>query len=39
MTGLQYPETLGKIHFWMFFTGVNLTFFPMHFFRISWYAS
>jgi len=31
MTGLQYPETLGKIHFWMFFTGVNLTFFPMHF--------
>jgi cytochrome c oxidase subunit I len=31
MTGLQYPETLGKIHFWMFFVGVNLTFFPMHF--------
>ena len=31
MTGLQYPETLGQIHFWLFFTGVNLTFFPMHF--------
>jgi cytochrome c oxidase subunit I len=31
MTGLQYPETLGEIHFWMFFIGVNLTFFPMHF--------
>ena len=31
ITGLQYPETLGQIHFWLFFTGVNLTFFPMHF--------
>ena len=31
MTGLQYPENLAKIHFWMFFVGVNLTFFPMHF--------
>jgi cytochrome c oxidase subunit 1 len=31
MTGLQYPETLGQIHFWLFFIGVNLTFFPMHF--------
>ena len=31
ITGLQYPEKLAKIHFWMFFTGVNLTFFPMHF--------
>ena len=31
MTGLSYPETLGQIHFWVFFTGVNLTFFPMHF--------
>jgi cytochrome c oxidase subunit 1 len=31
MTGLQYPEVLGQIHFWVFFVGVNLTFFPMHF--------
>jgi len=31
MTGLQYPEILGQIHFWLFFTGVNITFFPMHF--------
>jgi len=31
IVGLPYPETLGQIHFWMFFIGVNLTFFPMHF--------
>jgi len=31
ITGLQYPEVLGQIHFWVFFVGVNLTFFPMHF--------
>jgi len=31
ITGLQYPELLGQIHFWLFFTGVNITFFPMHF--------
>ncbi len=31
MSGRQYPETLGKIHFWMTFIGVNVTFFPMHF--------
>ena len=31
MTGYQYPEVLGQIHFWLFFIGVNLTFFPMHF--------
>jgi cytochrome c oxidase subunit I len=29
--GLQYLETLGQIHFWVFFIGVNITFFPMHF--------
>jgi len=31
MSGRQYPEALGKIHFWVMFVGVNLTFFPMHF--------
>lgn len=31
ITGLQYPETLGQIHFWITFLGVNITFFPMHF--------
>jgi cytochrome c oxidase subunit 1 len=31
MSGRQYSETLGKIHFWMFFIGANLTFFPQHF--------
>ena len=29
--GKAYPEILGQIHFWLFFIGVNLTFFPMHF--------
>jgi len=31
MVGLRYPEILGQIHFWTFFIGVNITFFPMHF--------
>ena len=31
ITGHQYPEQLGKIHFWLTFIGVNLTFFPQHF--------
>ncbi|MDA1131833.1 MAG: cytochrome c oxidase subunit I [Proteobacteria bacterium] len=31
MCGRQYPETLGKWHFWLTMIGVNLTFFPMHF--------
>jgi len=29
--GVAYDEILAKIHFWTFFIGVNLTFFPMHF--------
>jgi heme/copper-type cytochrome/quinol oxidase subunit 1 len=32
---VQYSEILGKIHFWLFFIGVNLTFFPMHFLGVS----
>ena len=31
MTGKMYSELLGQIHFWVFFLGVNLLFFPMHF--------
>nr|YP_010338815.1 cytochrome c oxidase subunit 1 [Glaucosphaera vacuolata]UNJ18765.1 cytochrome c oxidase subunit 1 [Glaucosphaera vacuolata] len=31
ISGVQYPEILGQIHFWTIFIGVNLTFFPMHF--------
>lgn len=31
MTGYAYPEKWGKIHFWVMFIGVNLTFFPQHF--------
>lgn len=31
MFGYQYNEILGKIHFWLFMIGANLTFGPMHF--------
>ena len=31
MSGRQYPEWAGQLHFWTFFIGVNLTFFPQHF--------
>jgi cytochrome c oxidase subunit I len=30
ITGKEYNETLAQIHFWVFFIGVNVTFFPMH---------
>lgn len=33
--GLRYPETLGQIHFWITFFGVNPTLFPMHFLGLS----
>jgi cytochrome c oxidase subunit I len=35
MSGRQYPETLGKIHFWMTFIGVNMIFMPQHFLGLS----
>lgn len=35
MSGYQYNETLGKIHFWLTFIGVNILFFPMHFLGIA----
>jgi len=35
ITGYQYSELLGKIHFWITFLGANVTFFPMHILGIS----
>ena len=35
ITGVRYSEILGQIHFWVFFVGVNLTFFPMHFLGVA----
>jgi len=31
IVGYPYNDFLGRIHFWTFFWGVNITFFPMHF--------
>ncbi|PTQ10810.1 cytochrome c oxidase subunit I [Sphingomonas oleivorans] len=31
MSGKNYSELLGQLHFWLFFAGVNMLFFPMHF--------
>lgn len=31
ITGYQYSEKLGHIHFWIFTLAINILFFPMHF--------
>jgi cytochrome c oxidase subunit 1 len=31
MSGRQYPEWMGQVHFYVTFIGVNLLFFPQHF--------
>ncbi len=31
MTGYALSETLGRLHFWVTFVGVNIAFFPQHF--------
>ena len=31
MSGYEYSEFLGKLHFWLTLVGVNLIFFPQHF--------
>lgn len=33
--GVYFDELLGRIHFWTFFVGVNVTFFPLHFLGLS----
>jgi cytochrome c oxidase subunit 1 len=35
MSGRMYSEVLGQLHFWVFFIGVNMLFFPMHFLGLS----
>jgi cytochrome c oxidase subunit 1 len=35
MSGRMYSEFLGQLHFWVFFLGVNILFFPMHFLGMS----
>ena len=29
--GLTYSEFIGRLHFWVMFIGVNITFMPQHF--------
>ena len=35
LLGSYYSESLGQIHFWSFFIGVNFTFFPMHYLGVA----
>jgi cytochrome c oxidase subunit I len=35
ITGLHYSEFLSQLHFWVFFVGVNITFFPMHYLGVA----
>lgn len=35
MFGVNYSDYLARLHFWLFFFGVNLTFFPMHFLGVA----
>src|SRR3546814_11386122 len=35
ISGRQLNEFLGHVHFWVFFIGVNVLFFPMHFLGMS----
>jgi len=35
MSGYMYNETIGQVHFWIMFVGVNLVFFPQHFLGIA----
>lgn len=35
IVGRHYNEFLAQLHFWFFFIGVNLTFFPMHYLGMS----
>ncbi|MDB5366282.1 MAG: ctaD [Rhodospirillales bacterium] len=35
ISGRQYPEWAGQLHFWTSFIGVNLAFFPQHFLGIA----
>ena len=39
MSGKMYNELLGQLHFWVFFIGVNVLFFPMHFLGLQGHAA